>query len=77
MDTNPGISGDESQQEASSSTTRPGFKPGDWAYPSCQAHNFLSRTACFKCSIPKPTEFGPGGPVPPLMGREEVRGSVA
>mmetsp|Transcript_50668 Transcript_50668/g.115065 ORF Transcript_50668/g.115065 Transcript_50668/m.115065 type:complete len:99 (-) Transcript_50668:439-735(-) len=28
-------------------------RPGDWPCPSCQANNFASRDACFKCSEPR------------------------
>lgn len=30
------------------------FRQGDWSCPSCQAHNFASKAACFKCRSPKP-----------------------
>jgi len=29
-------------------------RPGDWGCPECAAHNFASKTACFKCGVPKP-----------------------
>ena len=29
------------------------LRPGDWLCPSCRAHNFASRTACFKCKARK------------------------
>ena len=29
-------------------------RPGDWMCPSCNNNNFASRTACFRCSTPKP-----------------------
>ena len=29
-------------------------RPGDWMCPSCYNNNFASRTACFRCSTPKP-----------------------
>eukprot|EP00466_Bigelowiella_natans_P016874 jgi/Bigna1/142412/aug1.70_g17120 len=32
----------------------PSFKHGDWMCPKCNAHNFASRKACFKCSAHKP-----------------------
>jgi hypothetical protein len=25
------------------------FRPGDWICTGCRAHNFASRSACFKC----------------------------
>ena len=31
----------------------PEFKPGDWACPRCQAHNFASRAACYRCQEAK------------------------
>lgn len=38
------------------------FKPGDWACQSCGAHNFASRSACFRCSLPRPPDqAGMGG----------------
>jgi hypothetical protein len=36
-------------------------RPGDWTCPGCTAHNFASRSACFKCKNPKP---GGGGGAP-------------
>lgn len=30
-----------------------GMRPGDWCCPQCNAHNFASKTACFKCFVPK------------------------
>ena len=33
---------------------RGGSRPGDWPCPACGANNFASKTACFKCGIPKP-----------------------
>jgi hypothetical protein len=36
-----------------------GPRPGDWPCPQCGANNFASKTACFKCGVPKPG--GPGG----------------
>lgn len=35
-------------------------RPGDWTCPSCHAHNFASRGACFKCKQPKTTSGGGG-----------------
>lgn len=29
------------------------FRVGDWMCPSCNAHNYKSKTACFKCKLPK------------------------
>jgi len=29
-------------------------RPGDWDCPACMAHNFSSRSECFKCGIMKP-----------------------
>ena len=36
--------------------------PGDWQCSAgdCQAHNFASRTTCFKCNTPKPGNDGGG-----------------
>ena len=30
------------------------MKRGDWLCPDCDAHNFASKVACFKCGVPKP-----------------------
>ena len=30
------------------------FLPGDWECPGCEAHNFSSRSVCFRCHQPKP-----------------------
>jgi len=38
---------------------RDNYRPGDWDCPQCSAHNFASKTACFKCNIPKPDEIEP------------------
>jgi hypothetical protein len=29
-------------------------RAGDWNCPDCSAHNFASKTSCFKCNVPKP-----------------------
>ncbi len=29
------------------------FREGDWNCNSCQGHNFASKTACFKCGVPR------------------------
>jgi len=34
-------------------------RAGDWDCPQCAAHNFASKTACFKCNIPKPDNLEP------------------
>ncbi len=31
----------------------PEKRPGDWDCPACRAHNFKTKTECFKCGIPK------------------------
>mmetsp|Transcript_8259 Transcript_8259/g.20297 ORF Transcript_8259/g.20297 Transcript_8259/m.20297 type:complete len:362 (+) Transcript_8259:104-1189(+) len=33
-----------------------GFKPGDWSCAECNAHNFSSRSSCFKCQAAKPSD---------------------
>jgi len=42
----------------------PNHRPGDWTCPDpgCAAHNFASKTACFRCNIPKsaPSNFKVG-----------------
>ena len=37
-------------------------RPGDWTCPNCHAHNFASRSVCFKCKNPKVGGSGGGGP---------------
>eukprot|EP00954_Amorphochlora_amoebiformis_P025532 1373685-Amorphochlora_amoeboformis.AAC.1 len=32
------------------------FKPGDWMCGQCGAHNYQSRTACYKCNNDKPSQ---------------------
>jgi len=32
----------------------PNRRPGDWDCPACVAHNFASRSECFKCGMMKP-----------------------
>ena len=36
-------------------------RPGDWNCPACNAHNFASKTACFRCQAPKPDNLPPDG----------------
>jgi len=36
-------------------------RPGDWTCPGCSAHNFASRSVCFKCKSAKPGGGGGGG----------------
>ena len=33
-------------------------REGDWPCPSCQANNFASRNACFRCQTPRPASAG-------------------
>ena len=41
------------------------FRPGDWICTGCRAHNFASRSACFKCKQRKAgTGEGGGAPAP-------------
>lgn len=35
---------------------RPNSRPGDWTCPECKANVFASKTHCFRCNAPKPTE---------------------
>ena len=37
-------------------------RPGDWTCLNCHAHNFASRSVCFKCKNPKAGGSGGGGP---------------
>ena len=38
------------------------LRPGDWRCAACGAHpNFASRSACYKCSAPKPSRDAPMG----------------
>ena len=34
-------------------------RPGDWDCPACNGHNFASKSACYKCSTPKPNVLPP------------------
>eukprot|EP00034_Subulatomonas_tetraspora_P000608 GABW01000863.1.p1 GENE.GABW01000863.1~~GABW01000863.1.p1 ORF type:complete len:133 (+),score=46.33 GABW01000863.1:27-425(+) len=36
----------------------PQRRPGDWNCMGCGAHNFASRTACYKCGAEKPQNAG-------------------
>lgn len=36
-------------------------RPGDWTCPRCQANVFASKSACFKCGEPRPTDQREGG----------------
>eukprot|EP00472_Partenskyella_glossopodia_P003175 CAMPEP_0197531244 /NCGR_PEP_ID=MMETSP1318-20131121/34772_1 /TAXON_ID=552666 /ORGANISM="Partenskyella glossopodia, Strain RCC365" /LENGTH=492 /DNA_ID=CAMNT_0043087389 /DNA_START=73 /DNA_END=1551 /DNA_ORIENTATION=- len=47
------------------------FKPGDWMCPQCAAHNYQSRTACFKCNAEKPANPTQGG-----QGGEQLQGQI-
>ncbi|KAK9845597.1 hypothetical protein WJX84_000581 [Apatococcus fuscideae] len=38
------------------------MRPGDWLCPECRAHNFATKTECFKCSFPRPASAGPPKP---------------
>lgn len=40
-------------------TTGPDVRPGDWycTLANCGAHNFASRSSCFKCGAPKDDNF--------------------
>ena len=46
-----GASGDLGSKapEPASGPTAGNFRPGDWICTGCRAHNFASRSACFKC----------------------------
>ncbi|KAK9865777.1 hypothetical protein WJX84_011091 [Apatococcus fuscideae] len=35
------------------------MRPGDWLCPECRAHNFATKTECFKCTFPRPASAGP------------------
>ncbi|CAI9094526.1 OLC1v1030284C6 [Oldenlandia corymbosa var. corymbosa] len=43
----------------------PDVRPGDWycSFGSCGAHNFASRSSCFKCGALKDESAGAGGPL--------------
>jgi hypothetical protein len=43
------------------------FRPGDWICSGCRAHNFASRSACFKCKQRK-AGGGEGGSAPAASG---------
>lgn len=36
------------------------MRPGDWMCPTCNNHNFASRTNCKNCNVPKPGMAGSG-----------------
>ncbi|XRB09199.1 UPF0481 protein [Pycnococcus provasolii] len=51
--------------------SRHDFKPGDWSCTACGAHNFASRSACFRCSMARPQDAASaamGGPMGGPMG---------
>ncbi|RDW72148.1 hypothetical protein BP5796_08182 [Coleophoma crateriformis] len=56
---------------ASNSHHTPTARQGDWACPSCRFDNFASRSACLKCSFPRP------GATRGFGGRENVAPSCA
>jgi len=37
------------------------MRPGDWFCPECDAHNFASKRACFRCNVDKPAGAGRQG----------------
>mmetsp|Transcript_12188 Transcript_12188/g.24615 ORF Transcript_12188/g.24615 Transcript_12188/m.24615 type:complete len:154 (+) Transcript_12188:54-515(+) len=37
------------------------FRPGDWTCSACKAHNFASRSLCYKCRNPKEGGSSGGG----------------
>ena len=58
-------------------------RPGDWTCPGCHAHNFASRSVCFKCKNPKAgggaggAQGGPSFGSAPAARRLGVQGSGA
>ena len=36
-------------------------RPGDWTCPGCMSNCYASKTACFRCSHPRPLGVGGGG----------------
>jgi hypothetical protein len=53
-----------SPPEAGSSASSSPGKPGDWACPKCQHHNYSFRNACQKCNATKSGEPIPAGKKP-------------
>eukprot|EP00873_Tetraselmis_striata_P027753 jgi/Tetstr1/448017/TSEL_035318.t1 len=49
----------------------PEMREGDWMCPDCNAHNFGSKTECFRCDCPRPESAGP----PVTRGRREPSSS--
>ncbi|KDO61683.1 hypothetical protein CISIN_1g039618mg [Citrus sinensis] len=54
-------------------STGPDVRPGDWycSVGNCGAHNFASRSSCFKCGATKDDSaggFGEGGDMPRMRG---------
>ena len=51
-------------------------RPGDWPCASCQASNFASRNACFKCNAPRADggggSYGGGGAMLLSVGVDSV-----
>jgi len=57
----------ESSQSDSKNPNSQEFKDGDWMCPSCGAHNFRNKIACFKCGAPHQARMGHmGGPMQPF-----------
>ncbi|KAF7830271.1 zinc finger Ran-binding domain-containing protein 2-like [Senna tora] len=55
-----GFGGRGSSSSSFAFTTGPDVRPGDWycTVANCGAHNFASRSSCFKCGAPKEVDGG-------------------
>ncbi|KAK9824281.1 hypothetical protein WJX72_009155 [[Myrmecia] bisecta] len=50
---------ERSPRDARDGRDAPNMRPGDWACPACNAHNFASRSNCFKCDEPRADGYVP------------------
>ena len=57
----PGAGGGSILERQRATVRGAGGDGGEWDCPACGAHNFKSRTACFRCSAPRPPQPGEPG----------------
>ena len=56
----------------------PNFRPGDWMCPACNNHMYAYRTACFRCSLPRPATSQRSGTTQGVhAGSHAARGGAA
>ena len=56
----------------------PNFRPGDWMCPACNNHMYAYRTACFRCSLPRPATSQRSGTTQGVhAGAHAARGGAA